>query len=492
MHNINKRMASGIVWMVAARLLDRSIGIVSTLILARLLVPADFGLIAMATAIGGVLDLMGAFSFDLALIQKSNAEPRHYNTVWTFNVIFGVTCGLIMIALAGPAAVFYREPRLTDVIYVLSISYFINAFSNVGVVNFRKDLDFKNEFIFVFARRFIMFTLTIGAAFVLRSYWALLLGMTAGRIVGVVLSYTMNTYRPRFTLSAAKELFLFSKWLLLNNVLFFIVHDGCTFVIGRLFGATELGIYSVAYEISSLPSTELVAPINRVTFPGFSKMSVTDMSLAYLKLIGMVSIIIVPVGVGIAAVAGALVLTALGTKWIDAVPLIQILAIHGALAATQGNNGTVWLALGNPRVLTGSVVLFLLVLFPALYLFMSRLGVTGAGYAYLAANFATIPYGLYVTQKMLGFRLRALLQVVWRPWAAAAVMYAGVAALHSRVQAFSPIAQLVCESLLGATIFIVSVLALWTLTGRPPGAERFCLDRVTDFIAKLGLKASTN
>src|SRR5665213_554253 len=127
MSSINQRMASGIVWMVAARLMDRSIGMVSTLILARLLVPGDFGLVAMATAIGGLLDLLGAFSFDLALIQNANAERRHYDTVWTFNAIFGVFCGLALVFLAIPAAMFYHEPRLTRVMYVLSISYFISA-----------------------------------------------------------------------------------------------------------------------------------------------------------------------------------------------------------------------------------------------------------------------------------------------------------------------------------------------------------------------------
>lgn len=484
MHNINKRMASGIVWMVAARLLDRSVGIVSTLILARLLVPGDFGLIAMATAIGGVLDLMGAFSFDLALIQKSNAQPRHYNTVWTFNVIFGILCGFIMIALAGPAATFYREPRLTDVMYMLSISYFINSFSNVGVVIFRKELDFRREFIFICAKRLVTFTLTVSAAIILQSYWALLLGMTAGRIVGLALSYSMNTYRPRFTLSAAKELFHFSKWLLLNNALFFLMHDGCTFIIGRIFGVTELGIYSVAYEISSLPSTELVAPINRVTFPGFSKMSVEEMSSAYLKLIGMISMVIVPVGVGIAAVAKPLVLCALGEKWIDAIPLIQILAIHGALAATQGNNGTVWLALGHPKVLTGSVAMFLIVLFPTLYFFVTRFGITGAGYAYLAANFSTIPYGLYVTRKLLRFSWTSFVSVVWRPWVAVSAMYAGVNALESQTHSLAPLAQLICGAFFGAVIYCIAVLVLWAVARKPNGAETFCLDRAAQLIGR--------
>jgi lipopolysaccharide exporter len=222
MKSVNSRMAIGIAWMVGARLMDRAIGLVNTLILARLLVPADFGLVAMATAIGGVLDLLGAFNFDLALIQKEKAESRHYNTVWTFNLLFGICCGLALVALAVPAATFYKETRLTEVMYALSLSYFISAFSNIGIVNFRKELDFKSEFSFIFTRRIVTFVITMLAAYTLRSYWALIIGMTAGRAVGAALSYIMNSYRPTFTLSATRELFHFSKWMLVNNFLFFL------------------------------------------------------------------------------------------------------------------------------------------------------------------------------------------------------------------------------------------------------------------------------
>lgn len=479
MSSINERMAKGIVWMVGARLMDRSIGMLSTLILARLLVPGDFGLVAMATAIGGILDLLGAFSFDIALIQKTNAEPKHYNTVWTFNFIFGVTCGIVMILLAHPAATFYREPRLVDVMYVLSISYFTGVLSNIGVISFRKDLDFASEFLLIFLKRIVTFAVTAIAAYMLRSYWALLIGMTTGRIVGTLLSYRMSSYRPWFTLSAAKELFGFSKWMLINNMLNFLLNSGCTFVIGRLFGVTALGIYAVSYEISSLPSTELVAPINRATFPGFAKMQdLAEVASAYLKLFGMISLIILPVGIGIAAVAESVVLTILGPKWVTAIPLIEILAIHGAIAATQGNNGSVWMALGRPREITVLVGVFLLILFPALYLFMNRYGITGAGFAYLTANLLTLPYAMSITRRLLNFRWRQLIFVIWRPVVSVTAMYASVRYLHGLLDIDLPVLRLFIESGFGAIVYSALLLLLWSLNGRPPGAETYCLERL--------------
>lgn len=480
--SINSRMARGILWMVGARFVDRLIGIFSTIILARLLVPADFGLVAMATAIAGVIDLLGAFSFDLALIQNAQAQRRHYDTVWTFNVIFGIGCAFVLIILAVPAATFYHEARLTNVMYVLSTSYFFTAFNNVGIVAFRKNLNFHQEFIFVFVRRVVTFCVTIVGAYMLKSYWALMWGICVGRLVTLVMSYTMNDYRPRLTLEAAGELFRFSKWLLVNNALFFLLHNGCTFVIGRTFGTTDLGIYSVAYEISSLPSTELVAPINRATFPGFSKMNGTsEISRAYIKLFGMISLTILPVGIGIAAVAEPLVMTMLGSKWMAAVPLIQLLALHGAIGATQGNNGTVWLALGKPRATTAIAIFFLAILFPALYYFLKQYGVVGAGYAYILANVVTVPYGMYMSKTLLGFKWRELWGVAWRPFSAVCVMYVAVLMADTLTSVLPPIARLMINSVCGATTYIFLILLSWQLTGRPDGAEKYLLSRVPRF-----------
>lgn len=478
MPNINQRMAKGIVWMVAARLMDRSIGIVSTLILARLLVPADFGLVAMATAIGGMLDLLGAFSFDVALIQNKQAERSHYDTVWTFNVIFGLVCTAGLIVLAVPASHFYHEARLAPVMYTLSLSYLINAFSNVGVVNFRKELNFSQEFQLIFARRAISFAVTITAAWLLRSYWALLIGMTVGRLAGFVLSYTMNAYRPRLSLAAARELFHFSKWMLANNGLAFLLHDGGTFVIGRVFGAAGLGIYSVSYEISNLPSTELVAPINRVTLPGFSKMAdISVIAVSYLRLLGMITLVILPVGFGIAAVAEPLVLSALGYKWTEAIPLIAILGINGAISATQTNNSAVWLAMGLPREVTRLNLCFVLVLFPALYFCLTHFGIIGAGYAYLAAQTINVPLAMSTTRRLLKFGWNDVLRVVWRPVLSAIAMYLAVVLFDRTVASYAPVPRLLLDAGLGALVYSGAILALWYLSAMPAGAERFCLER---------------
>jgi O-antigen/teichoic acid export membrane protein len=313
--------------------------------------------------------------------------------------------------------------------------------------------------------------------------------MTVGRAVSLVMSYTMSSYRPRFSLAASAELFGFSKWLLINNILFFLLHRGCTFVIARLSGAAALGIYTISYEISSLPSTELVAPINRVMFPGFSKMrDVDQISQAFLKLFGLVMLTILPIGIGIAAVADPLVATVLGEKWLAAIPVIQLLAIHGAIGATQGNNGVVWLALGHPRVTTVVAVLFLVVLFPALYFFMNAYGVIGVGLAYILAHIVTVPYSMVVSKRMLNFSWPSFFGTVWRPTLAVVAMYGAVYYLDALLVGQPSLLRLLVDSLAGALVYAAVVLVTWRAAGCPEGAEQFVLEKAANAWGSLSRK----
>jgi lipopolysaccharide exporter len=476
--SINQKMAKGMAWMVAARLADRGVGLVSTVILARLLVPGDFGLVAMAVAIGGMLDLLGAFSFDVALIHKTKPTREHYDTAWTFTVMFGLICGVGMLALAHPAAAFYHEPRLTNVMYMMSVPIMLAAANNIGIVDFRKELDFHQEFIFIFTRRAVTFFITLGAAWAFRSYWALLIGITVGRVVNFIMSYKMNSYRPRFTFAASRDLFNFSKWLFINNFLNFLRHDGCTFIIGRMFGAAGLGIYTVSYELSNLPTTELVAPINRVAFPGYAKMQSRDaVRESYLTLLGLITLVIVPIGIGIAAVAEPLVLTVLGEKWIEGAHLIAVLAISGAIMSTQTNNTSVYLAIGRPQKITIAQTIYLALLFPGLYLYLKHFGVAGAGYAYLTAQVVDACVQTSLSKGQLGFTWGDVGRTVWRPLAGTVLMYFTVRMVDTQFAHLSAIERLALDVPAGIVAYAAVILALWQASARPEGAERIVLAR---------------
>src|SRR5512134_3908634 len=178
--------------MVLFKLGERSLGLVSTLILARLLVPGDFGLVAMAMSVIGIVELASAFSFEVALIQKDRPERRHYDTAWTLNVMLGAVCALITALLAYPAAAFYGEDRLMPVMLVLAVAWLAASFENVGTVDFRRTMNFSKEFAFLTSKKLVSFVVTVSLAFALQSYWALVAGAVVGRFTGLVLSFVMS------------------------------------------------------------------------------------------------------------------------------------------------------------------------------------------------------------------------------------------------------------------------------------------------------------
>ena len=172
-----EKMAHGAAWMVGARFAIKILGLLSTLILVRLLLPADFGLVALATALVAGLQLLKTFGFEVALIQDQNATPGKYNAAWTVNLSFSVLIAVVLVLLAPFASEFYSDERLKLVLYALSFSMLLQGIENIGIVDFRKNLEFRKEFLFLFAKKLIGFCVTIPLAFALRNFWALVAGI---------------------------------------------------------------------------------------------------------------------------------------------------------------------------------------------------------------------------------------------------------------------------------------------------------------------------
>jgi lipopolysaccharide exporter len=483
MKDISQKMATGAAWMVLSKILDRTIGFISTIILARLLVPSDFGLAAMATAIIAMLQLFGAFSFDVALIQNQNAERRHYDTVWTMELIFAAICAISLLALAHPAAVFYNEPRLTAIMQVLAIGTFIRGFTNVGVVAFQKEMQFGNEFKFVMSKRIITFVVTITLAVLWKDYWALVVGTVAATSLGVVISYLSQQYRPRLCLAAWRELFHFSKWMLAINLLNFLHHRSVDFIIGKISGTRVLGLYNIAYEISNLATTEMVAPITRATFPGYVKLAgnMPALRAEFLNVSSMIALIAVPIGVGIAATSDLIVGLVLGPQWVDASPLIAILAFYGVIQSLQSNAGAVFLAMGKTRATARILALYVAVLIPALIWGAHRNGSLGVAIATLAVGVAMAPVNLDRVFRVTDLRTLDYIKAVWRPLAAALVMYYAVDFVHKLwpTQSFIDQAQmaLACATV-GVITYALFILGLWKLSSCPAGAEEYVLRKL--------------
>lgn len=481
-------IAKGAAWMVLFRLFDRSIGIVSTAILARLLLPADFGLVAMAMSIIAVIEFATAFSFEMALIQKPDPQREHYDTAWTLNIIMAGLGALLTASLALPAASFYGDPRLVEVMLAIGAAWLIAGFENIGTVNFRREMNFSAEFRLMATKRFVSFLVTMVAALTLRSYWALIIGTATSRALGVALSYGMQPYRPRLSLARTRELFSFSGWLLLSNISGVVIGKVPHFTVGRLFGAQVLGAYTVGAEIANLAYTELVAPLNRAMFPGYARLSEDRPAFrsTCLDATAAILLVVLPVSVGVAVLAGPIVRILLGAQWVDAVPVIQVLAFSGAVSAVTSNNVAAYLALGRPQLTTWILATRLVLLLAAIWLLAPRYGMIGVAYADLVSALGSLVVSLPILFTTLQLGALQYLRTLWRPTLASlatGVLVLGLIGLLPGAGSFAnALLALAIGAPVGLIAYVALVALLWRLSGRPQTVEVLLAQRGRDWL----------
>ena len=474
--------------MLLLRLFERCLGFLSVLVLARILVPADFGLIAMAMSVIAFVELGGAFGFELALIQKEHPTRQHYDTAWTLQLAFGGACAMITAALAYPTAVFYAEPRVQPIMLVLAATWIIQSFENIGIVEFRRQLNFSRDFAFLASKKFVGFTVTLALALTLQTYWALVAGMVAGRVTGVVLSYVMQPYRPRFSLAARRDLFSFSGWIFVNSLVAFAGSRLPHFVVGRLHGSAMLGLYTVGSEIAQLPATELVAPISRAVFPGYSRVAgdVDVLRRSYVDLIAVIAVFVLPMSFGIAVVAEPTVQLLLGDKWAGAAMFIQILAFAGAVHAMCSNNYSVWLALGKARLAALVQTAYVVALIPLILVLAHGLGAIGVAWAELSASVFGLVISYLAVNRVLRLSFVAYLASLWRPVTAATLMAFAVSSLvrasTAEAGALVLASRLAFAIALGVVIYVCALTLLWLLAAKPHGGETIVLARLAKLV----------
>lgn len=484
---LGSKMARGAVWMVAWRLADRVLGLLSTLVLVRLLLPSDFGLVSMATSLIALIGLLSAFSFDVALIQNQRAERRHYDTAWTLNVLFGFATAIVLALLAGTAARFYAEPRLEAVLYSLAVGSALAGLSNIGTVAFRKDIELGKEFAFQMAKRIVMVVVTITLALTLRSYWALVIANILANGLGVLISFGMHPYRPRFSLAAGSELLHFSKWLLINNSLNFLQNGSPNFILGKIVGTQGLGIYNVAYEIANLPTSDLVAPITRATYPGYAKMAgdLPQLRSMYLRVTALIAFITIPIGVAIVALSELVVALLLGPNWSAAAPLMSCLAIYGVTQCLQANGGAVMVALGRLKAISVILAIHCAALVPALIYGAYQGGALGGAIATLAVGVILTPVNLAQVFARIELGFGTFMVTVWRPLAAAAVLFVLLRWLVSALPATdlgSRLTLAAASAGAGTAVYLGAVWLLWMASGRPEGPESILIGQAKGWL----------
>ena len=479
--------------MVLLRVAGQLVGLLSTLILARLLEPGDFGIVAMAYSIIAILQLMTTFGFDIALIQDQRADRSKYDTAWTFNVLFGLGIAIAVLVAAVPAARFYAEPRLVEVFAILAAVSLLQGLQNIGLVDFRKHLQFQKEFAFGLAEKLVGFVVTVALAIALRTYYALVYGALMSALASLVLSYVMHPFRPKPSFAAAAEIFTFSRWLFLNNLAYFVRFRGMDLIVGKLAGVTGLGLFSIAYQIATLPTSDFVSSINRALMPGLARISAEPERVrsGFVRAAAVIALVSLPAGFGIAVTADPVVRVVLGAKWIAAIPLVAILGVFGSLISTASPAGSALVAIGKPKIPALLGLANAAALIPALIVLTSMFGPRGAAWALVLVTAGFLPFTYGIAARYLGLGFGHILQIFLRPAVATGAMVVAVRWLLKYLgtsdDAIVVTTHLALAVASGAFVYVAAVLTLWGAVGCPDGAESWAIGRARETYARFSV-----
>jgi len=482
-------MARGAAWMVTARWCVRLIGLGSTLILARLLTPEDFGLVAIATSAFAVLDALTDSRFGTALIKYQDATTAEYDAAWTFNILRGLFLAAVT-AAAGPVlGYFYKDPRLVNIALVIACVAVIQGAFNIGTIDFSKNLRFDLDFKFLVFNKLLSSATTAALAFAFRNYWALIVGNLAGNVFGLVLSFVLSPFRPKLGFSAGRRLFGFSVWLMAGNAVTSVGQQMTNIILGAFVPAREVGIYYVGRDLGTMVTGELVTPISRVLFPGFSKITGESRRLleAYQRSIELLCAIGLPLGIGFALVAREATLILLGEQWIEAIPVIQTIAVLTSINLISSGSSSILPALGRTKQVFQINLASVLLALPVITFLSFRYGLTGALVANAIGGVFWAWTHIAAVARALSISAWDQVAQSWRSFASTAFMAIGVFALGTELGGEANIwISLASKVLLGAVLYPACHLALWFLCKRPPGPERLLMDA----LAQLRLKIS--
>lgn len=481
--SVTRRTAAGAGWLMAWRMLNRSLGLLSTLILVRLLEPTDFGLVAIATGFVASIDALSALGVQDAIVREPETSRDLYDTGFGLGLIRGLITAVLIALLAWPLANFFSESRLAVVMLVLAVGMLMTSCENIGIVDFRRDLQFHKEFNIQLVSRLVATGTTIAVAAIFHSYWALVAGILSGRAIRLIQSYTMSPYRPRLALGAWRRIIGFSLWTWGFSLVIQARERAESMVIGYLLGTTSVGLFTIGFELGSLPATEVTEPLHRALFSGFvaNRQRVNEIRNLFLSATGLGFLIILPAGFGISMLADPMVHLALGERWLSAIPIVEIVALGSTPTVFSYVSGALLNALGMPRLTFHLLLVSVGVRFPLLVILLIYYGLPGAALATAISLLFDQALFLIYTLPKIGASLRHLAPAIWRPVVGTATMVATMLMLDmawATVDARGPLDLIVAvftRIFIGAGVYTIVVSLLWLAVGRPDGAERFAL-----------------
>ncbi len=459
---LGKKVVRGASFQFVGIALRTVITIGSTAILARLLTPADFGLVAMATVITEFAGLFGAFGFTNVLIQRSSITRLQLDTVFWATLGVGVVLALVVLALSFVSGWLFSDPTVGSLLRLLCLTFVIGSFTAVPWVVLSRSMYFELEFLINITTVVVRTAAAVISAWMGLGVWSLVVGALVGSVTSVVLNYLAVPFRPRLRFHAPllTRTWRTSGGYFGNTALYYASMNLDLLLIGRALGAAPLGLYQNARSLTDEIRARIAMPIQHVLFPAFSALQNDTVQFRGLVLRAgrLLAAVVIPIGFGVSANATELVMVLYGQKWVAMTPVIAMFGLSAALRASTAiasplfnASDRVGLAFRYNLIGAGLLIGGVFVALPW--------GIEGVAMAVALAS----AYSLFVFHaafRLMGLTWRDVTAVLGPPAMAAAVMWAVTLGLRQTQWSAFPAVELAGHVLAGAVVYLACLLLM--------------------------------
>lgn len=416
--NLKNQMVTGSFWVFGANMISRGISFLSTLILARLLTPEAFGVIGYGFLIVSAIGLLREMGFNSALIYQKTEIERAASTSIVFIFLWSTFLYFLVFGLAPFAALFFREPRLTSLLRVLTISLILNSLSSIPMSLLSKEINFKRRVIPELLNLTVYGVVTVVFAWLGFNYWAFVIGVLSADLVQLISALILRPVKIRLKpdFPILKELFVFGKSVMGLGILNFGIRNIDDFFVGRMLGTVPLGIYNFSYRIANIPATNITNVLGKVLYPGFTKIADDTNRLreAFLKSLEYVTFITIPVTLYIILITPDVIHLFL-PQWIAAILPIQLIAYFGGVRSIGSGTGSVVLAKGKPELLLPVSLTQLTFLATLLYPVTRFWGLTGVCILVNTSITISFIWSFLIVKKLTALSLKSVLRILFLP-----------------------------------------------------------------------------
>jgi PST family polysaccharide transporter len=485
---VGSRTAGSVAWLMASRLMARGIDFTTLIVLARTLSPQDFGLISVAMTLIFIVEAVSELPIVQSLVRLDQIGRSHLDTAFTIGVIRGAILAIVIAGAAFPFSWAYADPRLVPLILFLALSPIARGLQSPAMVQYARRIDFRRDLVIEIVSKVFGFSVAVVLAITTHSYWAIAAGTVVTPLASMVQSYCFAPFRPRLGLSQWRSFAGFLGWASLAQALAALSWQSDKLILGRFISKGDLGHFSMAADLSSVPEQVLVTPAMRPLMAGFVtlKDSRERMARAYLRISQTLLTIAAPGMIGLSLVADQVVPVVLGGNWISSIPMLRWLALAPVFVVWVSPLDPMAMAMGRTSIFLRQRLVEIVIKLPVLVALIWYYGVMGAVIGRVLTNATMMLVTMGYVRKLVGLGIVAQVLAPWRIALATAGMAAAILLLPDAMRQSLSLVAVIGTVVLGASVYGAILLGSWAAVGRPEGPESMVVDRLSQIGRRFG------